>query len=174
MTERPLISDTPQEIGDSFEKVVRQCETVVLRTAYRIVGNWAEAEDVSQEVFVRLHRQGLDFPTLPALQGWLYRVTTNLCLDRLRATRSAEELPALASNDQSAEAVAIVEEQKQQLAAALKHLPARERAALVLREIEGLTTAEVAKILGSSEGTVRSQVANALTKLKAMFRTEEG
>src|SRR4030095_11374829 len=111
----------------------------VLRIAYRIVGNWADAEDVAQEVFVRLHRHGLNFPNQAALGGWLYRVTVNLCLDYSRSSRPLHQLPELQSNAVSAEVSAIREQQKQKLMSALALLPARERAAVVLREIEGLS-----------------------------------
>ena len=68
---------------------------------------------------------------------------------------------------------AIREEQKQKLMSALGTLAPKERAAVVLREIEGLSTAEVAQILGSTEGTVRSQVAKAIAHLRAILKQEE-
>jgi RNA polymerase sigma-70 factor (ECF subfamily) len=67
----------------------------------------------------------------------------------------------------------IAEQQKHTLIAALGTLPPRERAAVVLREIEGLSTAEVSAILGSSDGTVRSQVANAIGRLRSILTREK-
>jgi RNA polymerase sigma-70 factor (ECF subfamily) len=156
----------PRAVESTFEDVVRRREAQVLRTAYRILGNWADAEDVAQEVFVRLHRRGVDFPAEAALGSWLYRVTVNLCMDRGRASRPYSEMPELSDGARSAEAAVLVEEQKRLLMLALARLPAKERAAVVLREIEGLETAEVAAILGSSEGTVRSQISRALDRLR--------
>ena len=173
MLDAALMSDIPRAVDDSFDQVVCQREALVLRVAYRIIGNWADAEDVAQEVFVRLYRHGLRFPNDAALGGWLYRVTANLCVDRLRSSRTSQELPELFSQNLSAEASAIREEQKQRLMTALATLPAKERAAVVLREIEGLSTAEVAKILGSTEGTVRSQVAKAIARLRIILTQEE-
>src|SRR6476660_9055254 len=98
-----LMSDSRPALADSFEEVVRRRETEVLRTAYRIVGNWADAEDIAQEVFLRLHRHRIKFPNDKALRSWLYRVAVNLCLDRARSTRSFEELPELKAEDASAE-----------------------------------------------------------------------
>ena len=167
------MSDIPRTLVDPFDQIVREREAQVLRTAYRILGNWADAEDAAQEVFVRLHRHGLGFPNEAAFGGWLYRVTVNLCLDRLRSSRPQQELPELTCLDASAEVRVIREQQKQMLMAALATLPPKERAALVLREIEGLSTAEVAAILGSTEGTVRSQVAKALARLRAILNLEE-
>ena len=168
-----VMTDLPRVRNDSFEHVVGERQVRILRTAYRLIGNWADAEDVAQEVFVRLYRHGLGFPNEAALTGWLYRVTVNLCLDHRRASRTAHELPELPSLAASAEAAAIRDQQKQRLMAALLLLPQKERAALVLREIEGLSTVEVAGILGSSEGTVRSQVSKAVGRLREIMNGEE-
>jgi len=156
----------------SFDRAVRTSEAQILRTAYRVLGNWADAEDVAQEAFVRLHRHGLGFPNEAGMMAWLYRVTVNLCLDRVRSPRRWEQLPEMRSEEASAEAVVIRQDQKQRLMQALGTLPTRERAAVVLREIEGLSTAEVAAILGSSEGTVRSQVSKALGHLRRILNEE--
>jgi RNA polymerase sigma-70 factor (ECF subfamily) len=164
-----LMSESQTALATSFEQVFRQRETEILRAAYRIVGNWADAEDVAQETFIRLHKHGVGFPNDMALRSWLYRVAVNLCLDRKRVQRRFEEVPeALAAAGTSAEAGVIREQQKQAVMTALAALPPKERAAVVLREIEGLSTAEVAAILGSSDVTVRSQVAKAIGKLRSL------
>jgi len=163
----------PREVTDTFDQVVHQRETQVLRTAYRILGNWADAEDVAQEVFLRLHKRGLDFPHEKAAGAWLYRVTVNLCLDRARSARPSCELPDLRSTESSAEAGLIRGQQKQQLMQALATLPPKERAAVTLREIEGLSTAEVAEILNSTETTVRSQISKAMTRLRELMMEKQ-
>jgi len=173
MLEAVLMGEIPRETTASFDQVVRQRETQVLRTAFRILGNWADAEDVAQEVFLRLHKNGLKFENEAAAGGWLYRVTVNLCVDRTRSLRPSQELPELTSRDRSAEAVVLLEEKKQRLMEALAMLPAKERAAVVLREIEGLSTAEVAAALGSTEVTVRSQISKAMVKLRSILNQEE-
>ena len=173
MLDAAVMSDSQPALADSFEQVVRQGETQVLRTAYRILGNWADAEDVAQEVFLRLFRHGINFPSDAALRSWLYRVSVNLSLDRTRSSKGFQELPELIANDASAEAAMITEQRKRTLMAALGTLPAKERAAIVLREIEGLSTTEVAAILGSSDGTVRSQVANAIGRLRSILGREK-
>jgi RNA polymerase sigma-70 factor (ECF subfamily) len=177
MLEAALMGEIPRETTRSFDQVVREKETHVLRTAFRILGNWADAEDVAQEVFLRLHRHGLvnkqEFSHEAALGAWLYRVTVNLCFDRARSRRPSQELPDVPSLARSAEAAVLIEEKKQRLMAALAMLPTKERAAVVLREIEGLSTAEVAEALGSSEVTVRSQISKALVRLRGILNREE-
>ncbi len=146
LTERRLDAALMTELavvagGDTFDQVLRRREAQVLRTAYRVLGNWADAEDVAQEVFLRLHRHGLGFVNDAALGGWLYRVTVNLCFDKARRVKPTTELPETLREEAVAEAGLIREQRKQRLMAALATLPVKERAAVVLREIEGLSTA---------------------------------
>jgi RNA polymerase sigma-70 factor (ECF subfamily) len=173
MLEATLMGEIPREAAESFDQVVRRREAQVLRTAFRILGNWADAEDVAQEAFLRLHKNGLGFANEAAMGGWLYRVTVNLCVDRTRSAKPSQELPELASRDHSAEAAVLMQENKHRLMSALACLPTKERAAVVLREIEGLSTAEVAEALGSSEVTVRSQISKALVKLRGILNRED-
>lgn len=173
MIDAAVMSDIPRVVGDSFDRVFEERQVQVLRTAYRIAGNWADAEDIAQQVFERLHRHGLDFPNDAALNSWLYRVTVNLCLDQRRSARSFEPVPELPSPNGSVESAIIREQQKQKLMAALATLPTKERAAVVLREIEGLSTNEVAEALGSTPGTVRSQVAKAMDRLSKILSKEK-
>jgi RNA polymerase sigma-70 factor (ECF subfamily) len=109
----------------------------------------------------------MGFASDASLGAWIYRVTVNLCVDRTRRAKSAPIDPDYRDKAATPEAGAIREQQKQQLMNALETLPVKERAAIVLREIEGLSTAEVAAILGSREVTVRSQISKALTRLRA-------
>ncbi len=171
-----LMFEIGRTADDAFGRVVDAREAQLLRVAYRILGNWADAEDVAQEVFLRLHRHGLNFGHEAALASWLYRVTVNLCLDRSRRTRRIEIVPEaspdLRAAGPSAEAELLRDEQKRRLMAALATLPPKERAAVVLREIEGLSTAEVAEVLGSSEVTVRTQIHRAMIRLRELLKKE--
>ena len=168
-----VICGTARVASEPFETIVRRREAQVLRIAFRILGNWADAEDVAQETFLRLHRHGTGFRDEAALGSWLYCVTVNLCFDRTRVAKPAAEMPELQARGISAESSVIRDQAKEKLMAALTMLPAKERAAVVLREIEGLTTAEVAEVLGSSEVTVRSQISKALGRLRGILHREE-
>lgn len=167
-----LMFELSQAADDAFGRVVREREALLLRIAWRILGNWSDAEDIVQEAFLRLHRHGLHFDHDAALAAWLYRVTVNLCVDRSRRVRPAEELQEMRAAGASAEAELIRDERKRMLMRALAELPAKARAAVVLREIEGLTTAEVAEILRSSEETVRSQISRSMARLRELLREE--
>jgi len=158
------------QAGDlaAFELLMRRHERLVLVTALRLLGNMDDARDASQEVFLKLYRNLAKVAT-DNLAGWLYRVTVNECRDtqRRRARARSEELPAeMAAHGPDPQQAAFAVERRRVLEMSLRLLSERERAALVLRDLEGLPTGEVARILGSSEATVRSQVSKARVKMK--------
>ena len=154
----------------TFEALLRTHEVMVARTALRLTGNRQDAQDAAQEVFLRLHRSLGKIDDSRNLSGWLYRVTVNVCRDILRKRGNADSLneaqlsvPSCIETELGrAQQFKLVEE-------ALRTLPEKERAAVTLRDIEGLSTREVAEILGSSEATVRSQISAARLKIRKML-----
>ncbi len=152
----------------AFEALMRQYERLVLATALRMLGGLEDAQDASQEVFFRLYRN-LGKVESRSLSSWLYRVTVNVCHD-LRRKRGqsvpVEEAGDVAARESDPQQLTAEAERERALAMSLRMLPEKERAALVLRDLEGLSTGEVARVLGSSEATVRSQVSRARIKVK--------
>ncbi len=163
--------------GDAvaFEQLMIAHQQRVLATAWRMLGNVEDARDAAQEVFLRLYKHLPKYDARQEFSGWLYRIVINVCHDiaRKRGNRSssfeaeqhAGTLPVLLSQENSERAAMHAEEQAIVLKA-LSTLSEKERAALVLRDLEGLPTEEVARILGSSATTVRSQISTARTKMK--------
>jgi RNA polymerase sigma-70 factor (ECF subfamily) len=155
---------------------------MVLRTALRLLGRLDAAQDAAQETFLRLFRHLGRFDESRELGPWLYRVVVNVCRDAARRTGSRRWLGLDAAEGRTAtvgrpasngiEETLFRDERFRLLQAALSTLPERERAALVLRDLEGLTSPVVARILGSSEGTVRSQVASARLKIKRFMEAQ--
>lgn len=150
----------------AFERLVATYERQVYATAMRLLGNREDAQDAAQETFVRLYRNltRIDEARLPA---WLYRVTVNVCRDigreRARSAELPENQPAPAADPLQELSDA---ERRGLMQAAMRRLTEKERATVVLRDLEGLPTREVARILGSTEVTVRSRLSAARTKLK--------
>ncbi len=149
----------------AFEDLLRANEKRVLRTAWRLLGSLEDAKDASQEVFLKLHKH---FERLnpSSVDAWIYRTTVNVCMDQHRRRRPEGDLefdPSIPATQQSGMEL---DERKRRLERAIRQLPEKERAALVLREIEGLETTRVAEILGVTEATIRGQVASAKTKLR--------
>jgi RNA polymerase sigma-70 factor (ECF subfamily) len=169
--------------GDAtaFERIMLDTERKVVAVAWRMLGNREDARDAAQEVYLRVYKYLDRFKPEQDFNGWLYRITINVCRDAARKQRGAtgrseffaaqhgddeHVAPERASHDANAEENAIRAQQRSMLMSALATLPEKERAALVLRDLEGLTTEEVARVLRSRPVTVRSQISSARTKLK--------
>lgn len=148
-----------------FEDLLREHERKVLHVALKLTGNLEDAKDVAQEVFLRLHRHLPELKHQP-VAPWLYRVTMNLAADQRRRVRRRPAGPLLGVF----RAKSSPPDLHMQLAEALAQLGEKERAALVLREVEGLSTAEVAEMLDSTESTVRVQISKARLKLRELLR----
>jgi RNA polymerase sigma-70 factor (ECF subfamily) len=163
--------DARARLGDlaGFEAVMRQHERLVLVTALRLLGNIEDAKDVSQEVFLRLYRNLGKVETEKNYQAWLYRVTVNLCHDvgrKRKPSVAVEDVPELVSGAADPQQTLTGAERQRVLQMSLRALSEKERVALVLRDLEGLSTEEVARALGSSEATVRSQICKARVKMR--------
>lgn len=162
----------------AFDLLMRQHERLVLMTALRFLrGNMADAQDAAQTVFLRLHRalgQFREDHSTAGFEAWLYRITVNVCHDMNRKTRRRSEvgLETVSRVTASMEMDFATDEARQRkaIAAGLERLGEKERAAIVLRDIEGLETREVASILGSSEATVRSQISVGRRKIRDFAR----
>ena len=161
-----------RDAKQAFEELVAEHQALVLRTAYRLLGRVEDAQDAAQEVFLRLLRNLRRIEGDP--KAWLYRVTVNICRDYYRRRKhTAELMPNLKDSALDPERTLELDERKRLLMQALQKLPERERAAVVLRDIEGLSTAETAAILGVEEVTVRSQISAARVKLAKYVRSRK-
>ena len=161
---------------EAFELLIRRHERQVLGLCYHMLGNLEDAKDAAQDVFLKLHQQLGRFDYLREFTPWLLTVVMNQCRDRMRARRPYEPLDDLPIADvaKDPEALARFNEQWALLKQGIASLPLRERAALELRELEEMTSAEVALRLGVTEATVRGQVSNAKLKLMAFMRNVTG
>jgi RNA polymerase sigma factor (sigma-70 family) len=157
----------------TWEDVVREHSARVYRLAYRLTGNCHDAEDLTQEVFVRVFRS-LPSYTPGTFEGWLHRITTNLFLDitrrkqRIRFEGLGEETAAKLKGTEPTPPQAFDERHlDHDVAAALADLPPEYRAAVVLCDIEGLTYEEIADVLEVKLGTVRSRIHRGRAQLRA-------
>jgi RNA polymerase sigma-70 factor (ECF subfamily) len=172
--------------GDAaaFEQIVIRHERRVLTLSWRLLGAMEDAQDAAQEVFLRTFKYLHRFDSQKAFEPWLVRMTVNVCRDlgkarQLRGAVLVEQRGAYdraelrdPGNDPHAELQ--FEQQRQMLYRALNELPEKERTAFVLRDIEGMTTAETAGALGSSEATVRSQISSARLKIRKYVERMNG
>jgi RNA polymerase sigma-70 factor (ECF subfamily) len=165
---------------DAFERLVAMHERRIYGLALRIAGNAEDAKDAMQEAFLRLHRNMAQIDSEAAIGPWLCAVAVNACRDIGRAKRRSRlvamegEVDSKPHPTAGPEQLAAASERERHLQSALRCLPEMERAALLLREMEGLSTGEVARILGSSETTVRSQISRARLRLRKLFAERFG
>jgi RNA polymerase sigma-70 factor (ECF subfamily) len=147
----------------TWDEIVRTHSARVYRLAYRLTGNAHDAEDLTQDVFIRVFRS-LSQYTPGTFEGWLHRITTNLFLDQVRrkARIRFEALPDDAERvpGNSPEPGKLIDDGMfdADVQAALDSLPAEFRAAVVLCDIEGLSYDEISATLGVKLGTVRSRI----------------
>ena len=162
----------PEWTPPSWDELVRQHSARVYRLAYRLTGNMHDAEDLTQEVFVRVFRS-LPSYTPGTFEGWLHRITTNLFLDmarrrqRIRFEGLGDQAVGLLRDGEPTPAQAFdarhLDTDVQQ---ALEALAPEYRAAVVLCDIEGLSYEEIAATLGVKLGTVRSRIHRGRAQLR--------
>jgi RNA polymerase sigma factor (sigma-70 family) len=157
----------------SWEQIVEDHSARVYRLAYRLTGNAHDAEDLTQEVFVRVFRS-LHTYTPGTFEGWLHRITTNLFLDsaRRKSRIRFDALPDDADNRLPSplltpDAAYLNQTFDADIEAALASLSPEFRAAVVLCDVEGLSYEEIADVLDLKMGTVRSRIHRGRTMLRA-------
>ena len=172
-----ICRDNRPTSGQEWEQLVREHGTMVYRTAWRIVGNAADAEDIAQEVFLEAHR----VRARQAVKNWgglLRRMSTCRSLDRLRERKSVLtlELSHPAAEGSGPADAAIERELSERLRVAVTQLPRREAEVFCLRFFEGLTNEQIAAALQIATGAVGVALHKARTKLEALLgedRAEE-
>lgn len=155
---------------DAFSSLVFEHRPRVLRTAYGIVGSTQEAEEIAQEVFIKVWRSLPGYNRVGAFSSWLYRITVNAAIDRLRRRREEASIDSLPEgstplldrlseeNTELPEEVVIRRDTGRTIREAIEELPPNARATLILREYEQLSYKEIAEALEIPIGTVMSRL----------------
>jgi RNA polymerase sigma factor (sigma-70 family) len=169
---QPVSLDEAVWTPPSWDEVVREHGDRVYRLAYRLTGNTHDAEDLTQETFIRVFRSLASYKP-GTFEGWLHRITTNLFLDmarrrsRVRMEGLPEDTDRIVGDDPSPEQVYSDTHLDPDLQAALDELPPEFRAAVVLCDVEGLSYEEIGATLGVKLGTVRSRIHRGRQALRA-------
>ena len=166
--------------AEAFEELVRAHEKTVYNLALRMLGDPQDAEDISQEAFLKAWRSLPEFRGESKFSVWLYRIVSNLCLDRLRRrSRRPEsslttededgEQPQWDVPDESLSPERLLERKltREAVQRGLETLPAEQRQILLLREIRGMSYEEIGEALDLEPGTVKSRIFRARKKLVA-------
>ena len=166
---------------NDFEKLVTAYEKNVYSLALRMIGDPEDAADMTQETFIKAYRALSSFRGYSKFSSWLYRIASNVCLDFLRS-RSRHPQVSLSTVDEDDRATFELPDMRQNpeeqlmkklgmeaVRRGLEQLPEQQRQILVLRELGGLSYAELAQTLGLEEGTVKSRIFRARKRLCALL-----
>jgi len=170
--------------ADAFEQLMRAYQSKVYNTALRMTGSREDAFDISQEVFVRVYRSISLFRSDSSFSTWIYRLCSNMCIDFLRKRKHVSEVSLtrrddegeiegeneVADNQFDPERAYENAELREKLFAAIDKLSEEHRQAVVLRDIEGLSYAQIAEVAGIEEGTVKSRISRAREALRVLLR----
>lgn len=166
----------------AFERIVLKYQDRIFNLCYRFLGNMQEAEDVAQDVFIKVFKALKRFRSESSFYTWIYRITVNTCKNRIKSldyrrlkkkiqlpdetyTESNRIAAAVMSNDSPAESMEKKERMKQ-IQTAINKLPPDQKAVIVLRDIEGFSYDEISEITGHKLGTVKSKLSRARNDLR--------
>jgi RNA polymerase sigma factor (sigma-70 family) len=175
----PVVAALTEDLDAGFVVLFDGYRHVVFSTALRLCGRWADAEDLTAEAFLRAYRAltGYDDERIAELRprAWLLTILTNLWRNHARSaarrppTTLCDDPPDPADTGESTEQAAERLETGRELAALLGELPEDQRLAIVLRHVADLPIAEIATVLGSPEGTVKSHISRGLKRLRRLY-----
>lgn len=186
MTETELIRAARSGDRSAFEALVTANQAMVYSLAYRMTGNPEDAADIAQEAFLNAWRGLGSFGEQSSFSTWLYRLTSNACIDFLRREKRRPALSMTLEEDSddddrqadlpderfSPERELERKEAAQAVRRGLAALSPEHREVLVLRELEGLSYQEISAALGIEEGTVKSRIARARLALRDFLQKE--
>ena len=187
MTEQELVARARRGDESAFEALVTENEKRIYNLCRRLTGSQEDAAELTQEAFLNAWRGLGRFQGESSFSTWLYRLATNACIDFLRKEKRRQSLSMTVSLDDEEEArqVELPDERyapegaleraeaRRAVAEGLERLTLEHRQVLVMREIHGLSYAEIGQVLGLEEGTVKSRIARARGALRKVL-TERG
>jgi RNA polymerase sigma-70 factor (ECF subfamily) len=163
-----------QNDREEFDRLVRRCHRQAYNIAYRLTGNHADAEDLTQEAFLRAYRFFDRYNRAMPFENWLYRIMSRVFIDELRkkpkchiqsldqplpgSDNDSDILLEIPDPDSDPQTILMNQTLEENLQLALNSLPVEFRVAVVLADIEGLSYEEIAQSMGCSLGTVRSRL----------------
>ena len=181
MADSDLVSRAAGGDPSAFQSLVEQHRGMVYRVAYQFAGNHYDAEDIAQDVFLKVYRSLDRFRRDAQLTSWLYRIVMNACIDHRRRHHPAATAPfgedaehRLLNTPEERpgpEDRAYAGELGQVLDSEVARLPQGQRIVFIMRHHQGLKLCEIADALGLAEGTVKSQLHAAIHRLRAALTT---
>ncbi|MFH0990480.1 MAG: RNA polymerase sigma factor [bacterium] len=170
--ERQLVCQVKEGSQEAFRELVQMKMKQAYDLAYSFVNDHDDAEDITQESFVKAYQSMANFREDAEFGTWLYRIVTNTALDRLKQKkRKKNRTLSLDDSEVKTMAISHVNQDEMDLSIhierALHELPTLQRAVVILRHYDGLSTRDVSKILQCSEGTVKTHLHRGLKKMRS-------
>ena len=178
LDEHELIKKAGRGDAYAFEQLMAAHENKMYAVALRMCGSREDAQDCLQEAMVRVYRALSGFKGQSSFSTWVYRITMNSCLDELRRRKSrmTSSLDAMLENGfmpsddgDTPEQSSLRSEQRRALERAIRELPEDMRAAIVLRDVQGLSYDEIAQALDANVGTIKSRISRGREKLRGVL-----
>jgi RNA polymerase sigma-70 factor (ECF subfamily) len=192
MADAEVIARAAGGDASAFQMLVEQHRSMVYRVAYQFAGNHYDAEDIAQDVFIKVYRSLPRFRQDSLFTSWIYRIAMNACIDHRRRQMSAGGSPFGARSSSAPAGARFNEDAEQQmlntpeegpdpestayagelgsvLEAAVRRLPQGQRIVFIMRHHEGLKLGEIASALGLAEGTVKRQLHAAIHRLRGVL-----
>jgi RNA polymerase sigma-70 factor (ECF subfamily) len=182
LSDEELMGRVARGDRQAFANLVQRHQQHILNLIHRSLGDRAQAEDVAQEVFLRVWRAAEDYEPKSKFTTWVYRIAVNLCLDAMKSAHHRQSFvhPNAGSEEQgennelfygcdragSPEEHLLIAEESRRIFAALQSLPANQRLAVVLKKFDGLSYDEIGRILGCSVPAVASLLVRAKRTLR--------
>jgi RNA polymerase sigma-70 factor (ECF subfamily) len=178
--QRLLITRTLEGEQEAFDKIVEQYSSLMLRTAYMIVGDRDSAEDAVQDALIQAWQHLPSLRETTALRSWLMRIVVNQCISfKRRLARSTAFVRQALAEQEIDMAAQVADDHKGRLerdwdlARAIESLPPKQRAVIVLHYYNGMTLPEMSRTLQTSENTLKKRIQAALTNLRRLLRVAD-
>ncbi len=168
LDEAELLGRLQAEERDAYDEVVERYHRSVYHLVYRMSQNRADAEDLTQEVFIKALRSFHRVERASSLKAWLFKIAVNLYIDQCRAARPSAVLPPAAEEHPGPLASLEQKELQHGLQKAILRLPEKQRATLILRIFHQLTFREIAEVMESPVGTVKANYHHAVVRMRSL------
>jgi RNA polymerase sigma-70 factor, ECF subfamily len=181
LSDEELMARIARSDAQAFEILLQRHQRRILNLIYRSIGDRMQAEDMAQEVFLRVWQAAEDYEPKAKFTTWVYRIAVNLCLDTLKSAHQkqsfvhphlnsdhpdeSDELFSRHGSAPSPEELLLAAEESRRILAALLNLPTNQRLAVVLKKFDGLSYDEISRIMGCSRSAVESLLVRAKRNL---------
>jgi RNA polymerase sigma-70 factor (ECF subfamily) len=170
--EKDIIHKAKQGDSRAFDRLVDEYGKKIYNTAYKYLGNYNDAGEIAQEVFIKVYKAIKDFKEESLFSTWIYRIAVNVCMDELRKRKNSRTLSMdeiiytedgevrmqWSDKSEGPEAAVVKKELRTAVHSAIRELNEDYRIVIILREFNGLSYEEIGKVLNCPTGTVKSRI----------------